>query len=119
MKVLIGLLIGLLFTFTVDAASLVGVASGAGAGVIGGTNSSSMALAGAGVVTRSQVALNPNGATGFSFTLAGAGGTSQSTPNANGGYLSGAIGGSAAGGFNSGNAVFGPIGPFVIPLGGL
>ena len=124
MKVIIGLIIGMLLAFTVSAASLVGVGSGAGAGVIGGTNSSSFALGGAAVTTASRVQLTPNGASGQSATVAIAGGTSASTPNASGGYLAGAIGGSGAGGINSGNAVSGVpivtpvVGPFIIPFGG-
>ena len=110
------LMLGLLLaTVTVQAASIVGVTSLAGTGVIGGTNSASLSVAGAGVVTGSQVAVGPNGAFGESATLSVAGGGNQSTSNASGGYLAGAIGGSGAGGFNSGNAVTGPV-PVFFPI---
>ena len=92
---------------TADAASIVGVVSGAGAGVIGGSNSSSLSQSGAAVFTASGVRLNPNGAVGASVTVSEAGGQNTSTPNADGGYLAGALGLSGAAGINTSNAVSG------------
>jgi hypothetical protein len=114
----IGLLSAAILTIhAAQSASLVGVGSLAGAGVIGGTNSQSLTLSGAAIRTGSQVTIGPNGAAGQSATLAGAAGANASTPNASGGFIAGAIGGSAAGGFNSGNALSGPInlGGFPVP----
>jgi len=87
-----------------QAASIVGVGTAGAAGVIGGSNSASLSATLSGVRTGSVAVATPFGAFGQSSTVTTAVGGNVSSPNASGGYAAGAIGGSGAGGFNSGNA---------------
>jgi len=103
-KVMLLLVIGFVAAFNVQAASVVGVASAGAAGVIGGSNSASLSATLSGVRTGSVAVATPFGAYGNSATVTTAVGGNLSSPNAQGGYAAGAIGGSGAGGFNSGNA---------------
>lgn len=104
MKKLILSIIILLASVGSQAASVVGVGTAGASGVIGGSNSASLSATLAGVRTGAVSVATPFGAYGNSVTITTAIGGNVSSPNADGGFAAGAIGGSGAGGFNSGNA---------------
>ena len=104
MKKLVLSAIILLASIGAQAASVVGVGTAGAAGVIGGSNSASLSATLSGVRTGSVAVATPFGAFGNSATVTTAAGGNVSSPNAQGGFAAGAVGGSGAGGFNSGNA---------------